>query len=90
MKKFPTKNNLNLNELKNKIKIKNKEYIKNPSWVYFDGTILRLSFWGTVYIKKMIPMKNRLIVLYLRYSSFLRTNIWLKAIRHADYAKRSV
>ena len=30
MKKFATKNNLNLNELKNKIKIKNKEYIKNP------------------------------------------------------------
>ena len=90
MKKFATKNNLNLNELKNKIKIKNKEYIKNPLWVSFDRTILRLSFWGTVYIKKMIPMKNKLIVLYLRYSPFLRTNIWLKSIRHTDYAKGSV
>ena len=35
-------------------------------------------------------MKNRLIILYLRHSLFLKTSIWLQALHNADFENTSV
>ena len=35
-------------------------------------------------------MKNRLIILYLRHSLFLKKSIWLQALHNADFENTSV